>query len=222
MQETTTINYRQNLDRLKEQLKTMLPEKTRNDFATYEQELNQSYPNPLRLHEGDRAPDFILSDGHGNRVRLKDQLKHGKVVLVFYRGEWCPYCNLQLNLYQRTLGDLEALGASLLAVSPQRLDKSLLMQKKHDLRYSILSDPGNHVARQYTTVFKYSDEAVDTLKGLGYDFETFYEDKSKDLPVPSVFIIDTDQTVLWAKTEGGDYKNRVDPTDILNVLRARR
>lgn len=219
MQETTiTTNYRQNLDRLKEQLKTMLPESTRQEFSDYEQELNKAYPDPLRLKKGDKAPDFILTDALGSRIRLKEQVAKGKVVLVFYRGEWCPYCNLQLNLYQKTLGDLGALGASLLAVSPQNLDKSQAMQAKHDLRFSVLSDPGNHVSRQYTTVFKNSDKVVGILEKLGYDYASFYDDKSRDLPIPAVFIIDENQTIIWAKTEGGDYKNRVDPMEILKVL----
>lgn len=219
---TETPSYKKNLERLKEQLKSMISEEDQEALAHYEQALQKTHPAALKLKKGDRAPDFVLTDTNGRKIRLSEELQKGKVVLTFYRGEWCPYCNLQLSLYQRELHSIRSFGANLMAVSPQHPDSSLSMKEKNDLQFTVLSDPGNHVARQYTTVFKYGQTPLAIIEALGYDFDSFYDDKSKEVPVPAVFIIDERQKVLWARSEGGDYKNRVEPSEILSVLRGER
>jgi peroxiredoxin len=116
------------------------------------------------------------------------------------------------------LPEIKALGANLIAISPQKPDSSLDMKEKHALEFEVLSDDKNEVAKLYTTIIKNALEAVDEAKKLGIDFYDFYDDKSRDIPVPAVFIIDTNGTIVYAKSEGGDYSLRVEPQDILDAL----
>jgi peroxiredoxin len=102
---------------------------------------------------GDRAPDFLLPDARGGKLELTTALAAGPVVLVFYRGAWCPYCNLQLAAYQQALPDIEAAGATLIAVSPQTPDRSSSFAETQNLRFAVLSDRGNKVAHEYGLVF---------------------------------------------------------------------
>jgi peroxiredoxin len=140
------------------------------------------------------------------------------VVLTFYRGIWCPYCNLELKTYQQILPQLKAAGANLVAVSPMTPDNSLQLKDTNALEFEVLSDVGNHVARQFTTVFKNLETSIKAMAELGYDFNGFYGDTSAEIPVPATFVIGQDGTIKFAGTAGGDYRERVEPKKILEVL----
>ncbi len=211
-------SYQQGLEELQSNLLTMLPEEALGVFDQDAQALAANHPSVLKLQSGDQAPDFSLSNAVGETVTLSKLLEQGSVVLTFYRGTWCPYCNLQLNQYQQILSKITSLGAQLVAISPQTPDESLNMQEKNQLRFEVLSDNGNIVARQYTTVFRNADAPVATMDQLGIDFNAHYADDSQELPVPAVFVIDPNSQVVWAKATGGDYRQRVEASEIINAL----
>jgi len=188
-------------------------------FDTDAENLQKTHTAILKANVGDKATDFSLSNALDETVSLSKLLQHKKVVLVFYRGTWCPYCNLQLSHYQSVLEGINAVGATLVAISPQTPDESLSIKEKNELKFEVLSDNGNIVARNYTTVFKNSNAPVNTMTELGFDFDAHYSDDSRELPVPAVFIINQDGTIAFAKTEGGDYRNRVDVSEILETLK---
>ena len=217
--ETLMPSYKKGLGELQEQLKGMLPADALNVFDKDATQLAATHQDILRLTKGDKAPDFALTNAVGETVRLAELLEKGKVVLTFYRGTWCPYCNLQLNQYQQSLAEIHELGAQLVAVSPQTPDESMNMKAKNDLQFEVLSDNGNLIARQYTTVFKNGQEPLDAMKKLGIDFDSHYADDSQELPVPAVFIIEQDHSISFAKAVDGDYRNRVEATDILAALK---
>lgn len=219
METTLTPSYSEALNELRGQLTTMLPAESLALFDADAAQLQQTHQNILKLNKGDKAPDFSLGNATGETVQLSGLLAKGKVVLTFYRGTWCPYCNLQLAQYQSILDKIRAAGANLVAISPQTPDESLNITEKNALEFEVLSDPGNTVARQFTTVFRNGDAPVDEMTKLGIKFDAFYADDSRELPVPAVFVIDTDQTVLFAATEGGDYRNRTEAKAILDVLK---
>lgn len=216
---TTTPSYKKGLKELQDNLRTMLPKEALAVFEADAGQLKEKHTAILKTNVGDIAPNFSLSDALGNTVSLEGLLQEGKVVLTFYRGTWCPYCNLQLQQYQRVLGDIKALGANLVAISPQNPDASLSIKEKNELNFHVLSDNGNIVARQFTTVFKNGETPIETMKALGIDFDSFYSDDSQELPVPAVFIIEQDGKISFAKAIDGDYRNRVEATDILNALK---
>lgn len=212
------ISYQENLKQLREQLKGMLPEAALSTFDTDAAQLQKEYKSVLKVKLGDKAPDFQLPNATKKIVRRDALLEKGKIVLVFYRGNWCPYCNLQLSIYQKLVDEFKASGATLVAISPQTPDQSLSMQEKHNLAFEVLSDIGNKVARQYTTIFKFGEEPLTTMAELGYDFSSFYGDDSKEIPIPAVFVINEKGIITFAKSEGGDYRNRVEPEEILKAL----
>lgn len=197
----------------------MLPPETLSVFDGDAKNLEETHRAILKLNVGDNASDFSLTNAKGEVVTLSKILESDKAVLVFYRGTWCPYCNLQLAHYQNSLSEINGLGAKLLAISPQNPDASLSMKEKNDLEFEVLSDNGNLVARKYTTVFKNGEEALEEMKTLGIDFDTHYSDDSKELPVPAVFVVGRDGKITFAKAEGGDYRNRVDVSEIINALK---
>jgi peroxiredoxin len=143
------------------QAKSQVPVDLLKDLLSPVEQLITSGAAEKVLKEGAQVPDFTLPDALGNAVTLSHLLMQGPVVISFYRGEWCPYCNLELRAYQRVLPQLQELGASLVAISPQTPDHSLSMVEKQKLAFAVLSDVGNQVAREYGLVFTI-DEAVRT------------------------------------------------------------
>jgi peroxiredoxin len=170
------------------------------------------------LRAGDRAPGFRLADARGGDVALDDLLVGGPVVLVFYRGGWCPYCNLQLAAFQSALDGIRAAGAALVAVSPQTPDQSLTVAERHALEFPVLSDVGNAVARDYGLVFTQGEEATATSRRLGIDLADFNGDDSNTLPAASTFVIGEDGVIRFASVFG-DYRWRVGPDEVLAALR---
>jgi peroxiredoxin len=145
-------------------------------------------------------------------------LADGPVVLVFYRGAWCPYCNLQLAAFQAALADIRAAGAALVAVSPQTPDQSLTLAERHALEFPVLSDGGNAVARDYGLVFTQSDAVTATSRRLGIELADFNGDDSNTLPAASTFVIGEDGVIRFASVSG-DYRWRVGPEEVLAALR---
>lgn len=216
--ETKTPSYAAGLEQLRSQLLEMLPADALEIFDRDAKQLEQTHQSILKIRAGDTAPDFILLNATGKTTRLYELLKNRRVVLTFYRGSWCPYCNLQLNQYQQVLDKIHATGAVLVAISPQTPDESLNMREKNALAFEVLSDNGNQVAKKYTTVFKNSDGPMDTMVSLGIDFNAHYSDDSGELPVPAVFIIEKNAQVSFASASGGDYRKRVEASEILTAL----
>ena len=216
---TEKKSYAENLKDLRTNLETMLPKEALNVFDTDAENLQLNHQSILKLQIGEKAPDFSLSNATDKTIKLSDLLKKRKVVLAFYRGSWCPYCNVQLAHYQSSLAEIHALGAEFVAISPQTPDESLNIKEKNELNFEVLSDNGNIVAKKYTTIFKNADAPVNTMTELGFDFDAHYSDDSRELPIPAVFIIEKDATVSFAKSLGGDYRNRVDVSEIINALK---
>lgn len=171
------------------------------------------------LQVGQPAPLFTLPDAAGQPVALADLLARGPVVLVFYRGNWCPYCNVQLRAYSQTLADFQALNATLVAISPQTPDLTSLTADEKELRFPVLSDQGNVVARQYGLAYSVGDAVYQTLHGVGIDLAAYNGDDSGELPLTGTFVIAPSGTVAWAATDA-NFKQRPDPADLLAALAA--
>jgi peroxiredoxin len=141
------------------------------------------------------------------------------VVLVFYRGGWCPYCNLHLRGFQRRLEAFRELGATIVAISPQLPDNSLSTKEKNELAFPVLSDVGNKVARKFGIVFELSDELVELYRKFGHALEDFNgADGSRELPVPATFLLDGESTIRLAHVDV-DYTRRIDPDDVIEMLK---
>jgi len=216
---TEKISYQENLKGLRTNLETMLPKEALHVFDKDAENLNSNYKAILKLQVGEKAPDFSLLNATNKTIKLYDLLKSNKVILTFYRGTWCPYCNLQLVHYQNSLTEIHALGGELVAISPQTPDASLNIKEKNKLGFEVLSDNGNIVAKKYTTIFKNENAPINTMTELGFNFDAHYSDDSRELPIPAVFIIEKDGTISFAKSTGGDYRNRVEVSEIINILK---
>ncbi|KAA0567047.1 peroxiredoxin-like family protein [Rossellomorea aquimaris] len=171
------------------------------------------------LRIGEKAPNFTLPDATGKEVTLEDMLKKGPVILTFYRGGWCPYCNMELRAYQQLMEDIESAGAELVAVSPQTPDASLSTKEKNELDYFVLSDEGNEVADEYKLVYKLPPYLVDIYKDKGLDLEKANDSDSWTLPVSATYIIKQDGTIAYEYTKA-DYKDRVEPSGVVEKLKS--
>ncbi len=181
------------------------------------QELEQLGIVDNSLNVGDEAPDFELPSAKGGTVRLSEKLKDGPVVLNFYRGDWCPYCNLELRAFQAALPDFEAKGASLVAISPQTPDNSLTTAEKRDLEYHVLSDVGNAVARDFGLVFSLAEELRPLYDQLGIDIPAHNGDGTFELPVPATYVVGQDGKISYAFVNT-DYTKRAEPSEVLEAI----
>ncbi|MET3828135.1 peroxiredoxin [Sphingomonas sp. PvP055] len=170
------------------------------------------------LKAGDKAPAFTLNDPDGQAVSSADLLGNGPLVVSFYRGVWCPYCNMELQALQAVLPEFEKLGASLIAISPQTSVNSRKSVRQNELGFPILSDTHNDVAAAFGLRFEMPDYLVDLYKGLKNDLPTFNGDPSWTLPMPGRFVIAQDGTILYAEVNP-DYTRRPEPDDMLPALR---
>jgi peroxiredoxin len=166
---------------------------------------------------GDKAPEFTLEDQDGNPISLVSLLARGPVVVSFYRGVWCPYCNMDLQALQAALPEIEARGASLVAISPQTAPNSRKSQRDNKLTFPILSDDKSRVAAAYGLRFSLPDYLVELYKGFKNDLPTFNDDPAWVLPMPARYVIGSDGIIAYAEVNP-DYTQRPDPSELLPVL----
>lgn len=168
---------------------------------------------------GAKVEDFKLADATGGQVSLDDLVADGPAVLAFYRGGWCPYCNMALRTYQQELlPELKKLGVPLAAISPQRPDGSLSTKEANELDFVVLSDIGTDVARSLGITFHLTPEVEAAGKALGADLNEVNGSTEVELPHPTVLIVDQDKTIRYIDVHP-DYTTRTDPAEVLAALR---
>jgi len=179
--------------------------------------LQEGIPSDV-VSVGDTLPSFTLSDASGSPVSLDQLVEAGPAVIVFYRGGWCPYCNVALRTYQKELvPQLPAYGARLVAISPQTPDQSLTTTEKAELDFTVLSDPGSRVARSIGIAFQQADDVLEAQLQLGLDLAAVNAEGSTQLPRPTVLIVDQDRAVRFVDVQP-DFTARTEVADIIAAL----
>lgn len=166
---------------------------------------------------GDTAPSFTLPNALGQDVASEDLLAKGPIIVVFYRGAWCPYCNLTLADWQQQLDTIQALGAQLVTISPQTPDFSLTAKQKNELAFPVLSDVGNKTADAFGITSQITPEIIKLWEGK-IDLEKHNADDSARLPLPATYLIDTDGIIQFAHAHE-DYRVRAEPADVIAKLK---
>ena len=187
------------------------------DIMTSFEELLSSDITKNALLTGRKAIDFSLPNALGESVALSAQLEKGPVVLSFYRGGWCPFCNLEFAALNNILPKIKSLGASLIGVSPESPDVTMTTAEKHHLQFEVLSDTGNQIAAQYGLVMTVPERMRPHYLSWGFDLPTLNGDESFELPVPATYIIDTDSQI-FAHYVNNDYTQRMEPENIITAL----
>jgi len=169
------------------------------------------------LKVGNRMPDFALPNTRGDRVHIKDLLDKGPVVLSFYRGGWCPHCNLELRALQQALSEIETEGGQLVAISPETPDRALATSESHDLGFEVLSDAGNKVARMFGLEFTLPEELRPIYAGFGFDIPSYNGDETFELPMPATYVVGSDGIIRYAFVNA-DYTKRAEPDEVIRAL----
>ena len=169
------------------------------------------------LSIGVRAPDVSLPDALGQRVRLSELWRPGPLVVIFYRGGWCPYCNLELRAWQQRLADLRHLGASLVAISPQTPDNSLSTAEKNELTFPVLSDSTLEAAEAFRIAFELAPELVELYGRVGNDLPVLNGNGRWVLPMPATYVIEQDGRIVFSHVEA-DYRERAEPADVMAAV----
>lgn len=176
---------------------------------------NQEAPEGLFI--ASKAPDFKATDQNGQEIRLKDLTKKGRVILVFYRGEWCPFCNRFLTRLQDSLSFIKEKGATLLAISPETQENMAKTTEKTKASFSFIHDKDLKIMKAYDVEFEVPENTVTRYRNSGIDLEKKNGANGKYLPVPAVYVIDEEQTITYRFFEN-DYKKRPDVKDLLKML----
>ena len=169
------------------------------------------------LPAGAKAPEFSLLDHNGNAISSVELLARGRLVICFIRGRWDPFCCGQMEAMNRVLPEIEAAGASLVAISPQTVKQSFFMADQHKLRFPLLSDAGNSVARQFGLVYRVPEEQEAIYRRAFINLPLVNGDESWELPIPATYILDRDGTIIFASANE-DYAERAEPAEIVRSL----
>ena len=166
---------------------------------------------------GQTAPNFELKNALGETVELSQYLEKGPVILTWYRGGWCPYCNLTLHQLQEELPNFKANGANLIALTPELPDNSMTTSEKHSLEFEVLSDVGNKVAREYGVVFELTPEVAE-IYNENFNLASYNGDTSNELPLAATYIINQEGVIIYAFLDA-DYRNRAEPAELTKILK---
>lgn len=169
------------------------------------------------LQVGETAINFTLPNALGKKITLYDELENGPVILMWYRGGWCPYCNMQLHYMQEMLPEFKKLGASLLAITPETPDNSISTKEKNDLEFEVLSDLDNKVGYEYKVVFKLTEDVKEIYEN-GFELSKFNGNDKGELPLAATYIIGQNKVIQYAFLDA-DYRNRAEPQDLLEHLK---
>ena len=213
------MSLKAELDAFRSEFMATVAPEIRDAMVRADMELAASGIAQRALKAGDQAADFRLPDARGGYVRLKELLSAGPVVLSFYRGGWCPYCNLELRALQKALPEIIRLGAKLVAVSPQTPDESLSTAEKNELVFSVLSDVGSVMAKSFGIAYDVAEELRPVYARFGHSLPEKNGDESWVLPTPATYVIDRDGTITLAFVDV-DYRNRLEPAEILAALQS--
>jgi peroxiredoxin len=170
------------------------------------------------LTEGDEIPQINLPNAVGKTIDVNSLLKEGPLVINFYRGAWCPYCNLELNALQKALPEIKSLDAQLIAISPNTPDNSISSIEKHGLEFEVLTDAGNNIAKEFRLVFNLAEELRPIYQQFNFDIPRYNDDESWELPIPATYIVNTDGKIAHAFVNA-DYTQRMEPTEIISKLK---
>ncbi|MDX8362676.1 MULTISPECIES: peroxiredoxin-like family protein [Bacillaceae] len=205
------------LDTITQQSKTTMP---MNAFTVLENSIASLQQTGIAngLTVGDKARDFTLTNANGNQVNLYEELTKGPIILTFYRGSWCPYCNRQLRAYEEILPDIKKIGGSLIAISPQTPDNSLTIKEKNDLSYEVVSDLKGLTAAKYNVLFDVPPEVKEVYDQFGLDISEYNGGGNWLIPVPSTFMIDETSRIRFSYVNP-NYMQRLEPEDLLTALR---
>lgn len=176
-----------------------------------------SQNKPEGLFINSKAPDFRAMDQEGNEIRLKDVLKQGPVVLVFYRGYWCPYCNKYLMRLQDSLSLIRDKGAQVIAISPQLTEGTQKTKEKINPAYLLVSDEGGKIMKSYGVAFAVDEKTLGRYRNADIDLVTINGQSSASLPIPAIYIINKEGTILYRFFDS-DYKKRASIREILSNL----
>jgi len=215
-EEPANESLRAELEALQAQFTASAPAEMIALFERGIQEVGGSGVMENALAVGDKAPDFTLPGATGEEVALSELLDRGPVVVIFYRGGWCPYCNIQLQAMQRHLPEFEAAGATLVAISPELPDHTLDTAQKEELSFEVLSDVGNEVARKFGVVYPLPDYLVEVFRPR-FDLAERHGDDKWELPLAATYVIDTGGTIAHAFVDK-DYRKRAEPAEVLAAV----
>lgn len=215
-QNTSDSSLKKNLDSISSLFsKKMPPDRA----AAYEQGIADVAGTGVlekALKVGGKAPNFTLPNAQGGKTTLSSLLAKNVVVLTFYRGGWCPYCNMQLRAFQQQISEFRAAHATIVAISPEMPDSSLKTVEKNKLQFEVVSDVGNKVAHQYGVVYSLPErlKAGSSSRLKNYNGA----EGAGELPIAATYVIDSDGTITFAYLNA-DYRKRAEPSDILYHLK---
>ncbi len=203
----------------KELIAKYVPAETQVIHAQAVAELKTRHLAANILQVGARAPAFDLPDHDGKLISSSDLLEKARLVLCFIRGRWCPFCVGQMEAMNLVLPQIDQAGAALVAISPQTVKQSYFMHDQHKLRFPLLADAGNKVARQFGVTYRVPAAQESVYRRAFVNLPLANGDESWELPIPATYILDRDGTVLYVSANE-DYTERPEPADIVDVLTA--
>ncbi len=214
-----SATLQQQADQIKEASAGQLPPEAGQIFGA-DQQAMAARGAPDAITVGTELADFTLPGATGQDVTLSSLVADGPTVLVFYRGSWCPFCNMAIHTYQEELvPQLAGLGASLAAITPQTPDESLGTVEKHGLSFSVLTDAGSRVAREVGIAFEPAGDVLAAQQALGLDIRDGNAENSPEIPMPAVLVVDGERIVRFVDVQA-DYTRRTEVADIVAALRA--
>lgn len=211
------MSLQEQLDELTTKLRGLVPAERLAIIDRAVEELHASQIAQRALKSGDKAPGFALPDGDGMIWKSEVLLRGGPLVIVFYRGRWCAYCNAQLAAMQQVHQQIALAGASLVAISPQTQKHSYMTRDMHALRFPVLSDAGNEVARQFGLVYRLSQELQAMYESIMTKLPGYNGDQSWELPMAATYIVRPDGMISYARVDS-DWRLRSEPADLLSRL----
>jgi len=215
--ETDTRPLREIFTERKELIAKYVPAETQAVHARAIAELKRERFAANILPVGSKIPEFQLQDHDGKSVSSSNLLAKGRLVLCFIRGRWCPFCVGQMEAMNLILLEVERAGATLVAISPQTVKQAFFMRDQHKLRFPLLSDAGNNVARQFGLTYRVPDEQRAVYQRAFVNLPFINGDESWELPIPATYIVGREGTVLYASANE-DYTERPEPQDIVRFL----
>lgn len=206
------------IKKLQEEMLPMIPADVLTLLLSKTQELVNSGISEKAFKKGDKIPKIILPNAHNKIINVNELLNDGPLVISFYRGGWCPYCNLELKALQDKLSEIKSNGGTLIAITPELPDNSLATSEKHKLEFEVLSDVGNKTVKEFGLVFNLAEELRPIYKQFNFDITKYNGDETWSLPIPATYIVNK-EGVITEFFVNADYTKRMEPANIIEALK---